>query len=247
MNLSESYESYDALAEHFREYSETKKNYLQKVDECIIQNSPSQVNSLLDVGAGDGVRGIGIAHRLNARRIVLTEPSKKMFSLCKQHTAAELWNCEAASMPLNQGKFDVILCLWNVLGHMPNNHARHSALKRMASLLADGGKLFIDVNNRYNAPAYGWVRVPLRMIVDALMPDESRGDANFDWRIGGKKIPAMGHVFTPAEMKRLFTGVDFQVLKRQNIDYQTGKYSKFPFVGQFLYITTVLNGKRKEI
>ena len=51
--------------------------------------------------------------------------------------------------------FDVITCLWNVLGHVREFENRVRAMRAMKKLLSPEGRCFIDVNHRYNARAYG--------------------------------------------------------------------------------------------
>lgn len=61
--------------------------------------------------------------------------------------------------------FQVITCLWNVFGHVPEQH-RLIFLENLRNLLAREGRLYIDVNNRYNSRAYGWKVVLKNMLRD---------------------------------------------------------------------------------
>ena len=63
----------------------------------------------------------------------------------------------AEDLPANE-RFDVITCLWNVLGSVVDSDRRLRALKKMGSLLTEHGRLFVDVNNRYNARAWDDIR-----------------------------------------------------------------------------------------
>lgn len=236
MTAAGDHAAYDALARHYRDIKARRADYLAAVDAAVVAGAPAGRGALLDVGAGDGERGMALACRLGIARVVLCEPSQGMAELCRRFPEAILWRADAAAMPLDQGSFDVIVCLWNVLGHIPDREGRLAALSRMAALLAPGGRLFLDVNNRYNAPAYGRVRVAWRMLLDWLRPDDRRGDVRFAWEVGGRRIPASGHLFTPAEMRGLFARAGLAVLACQNIDYVTGQRSRLPWRGQRLYV-----------
>lgn len=238
MNLDTSEDIYDALAEHYRDYSAKREAYLRGVDGFVLRHCPGGAQSLLDVGAADGVRARSLAGALGAGRLVLAEPSARMAELCAAVEGAEVWRTGAEQLPLDRGRFDVVLCLWNVLGHMPGREARVAALARMARLLAPGGRLFLDVNNRHNAAAYGWRKVAWRVAVDALWPDERRGDSSFEWEIGGRRIPAMGHLFTPAEMDGILRRAGLSVRARVCVDYADGGEKPGRFSGQLAYMAT---------
>src|SRR5262245_5071832 len=172
---------YDLLAPHYRGYSARRETYLRAVDRFVIDHAPRHAGSFLDVGAGDGVRGLALARALGAETIVFCDNSAEMAARCRGLAATEVWACPAEELPQSSRRFDVIVCLWNVLGHVAGSRARIRALRGMRRLLAAGGVIFLDVNNRHNAPAYGWLRVAGRMGLDAIHPDLRRGDAAIEW------------------------------------------------------------------
>jgi hypothetical protein len=105
----------------------------------------------------------------------------------------------------------------------------------MRRSLSSAGRLFIDVNNRHNAAAYGRWRVFGRRVVDAICPDRCRGDTSFDWQIGDRKFPAMGHLFTPAEAHALVAEAGFRIVRFGVIDYSDGRRSTIPTAGQLVF------------
>jgi len=226
---------YDALAPHYREYARERQAYLAAVDRYIVEHAPAAVESLLDVGAGDGVRGLELARSLGARRVVLCEPSREMAARCRQLSADAVWEVPAQDMPYGGRPFDVVLCLWNVLGHLAGRALRLAALKAIKRLLAPAGAVFLDVNNRHNAAAYGSLRVLARRLADFAAPDDRRGDAVFQWNVGGVNLPGTGHLFTPAEIEGLIVESGLRVADRIAVHYATGAYSASPFRGQLLY------------
>jgi SAM-dependent methyltransferase len=228
-------EIYDALAPHYREYARSKESYLAAVDRFIVQHAPAPVQALLDVGAGDGVRGMALARTLKAERVVLCEPSREMAARCRALGPDTVWELPAEQLPESEPPFDVIVCLWNVLGHLAGRERRLAALRAMRRLLAPAGAVFLDVNNRHNAAAYGWWKVLGRRVADCVAPDERRGDARYEWKIAGLSLPAVGHLFTPGEVEGMIAASGLRVTRRLAVDYATGAYSESPFRGQLLY------------
>src|SRR5689334_20516698 len=191
--------AYDALAPFYDSLLESRKHYLQKVEEIVIAHTGKAL-SLLDVGSGNGVRALKIATAANIENPVLVEPSEAMRRQSAGNSAT--WKRSIAEIPI-PASFDLITCLWNVLGHLDGREERVSMLLRLRTLLSPGGKLFLDVNHRYNAAAYGWRRTLLRMIHDFILPSDRNGDVIASWQAGNQLIRTRGHVFTQSETLRL--------------------------------------------
>ncbi|HEV7373864.1 MAG TPA: class I SAM-dependent methyltransferase [Pyrinomonadaceae bacterium] len=226
---------YDALAPHFREYCRTKAAYLNTVDQLLIKSISAGADSLLDVGAGDGLRAARLAQSRQFQTLVLVDPSDVMATYCQQRNATEVWCTTAEELPESDRRFDVITCLWNVLGHVPDHEKRLTALHRMSSLLTEDGQIFLDVNNRYNARAYGWLPTLGRVLYDRVRPSATNGDVTFSWQLDDRVIQARGHVFTPGEMTSLINGAGLRVERRFIVDYQTGQLRRRIITGQLLY------------
>ena len=79
--------SYDRLAPYFRSYSQTRAAYLSAVDRIILQRISPHARSLLDVGAGDGVRATRLASAHTLSRLVLSDPSEEMAARCRRQPA----------------------------------------------------------------------------------------------------------------------------------------------------------------
>lgn len=226
---------YNALAPYYQEYSQKKSAYLQTVDQYILSQIPSGANSLLDVGAGDGIRGMNLANQNGIGRTVLCDPSPEMAEMCKKLNPTEVWQAAAEELPDTNEAFDVIICLWNVLGHLADRQARVKALRAVKKSLSSDGVLFLDVNNRHNAPAYGRLKVFGRILIDFLKPDENRGNTEFQWEISGKSFPAMGHLFNPKEIEGIIKESGLMIIERVVVNYANGNISKLPWLGQLLY------------
>lgn len=230
---------YDALAPHYREYSEKKNAYLKAIDELVISNIPTQAASLLDVGAGDGIRGMSIALNKGIKNVVLCDSSTEMVKKCKELNPKDTWQINAEDIKTENGqKFDVVLCLWNVLGHINSRENRIKALSKIKNLLTENGILFFDVNNRHNAVSYGWFSVFKRIISDFIKPDDKKGDTSFSWKIGDKVFPGKGHLFTPKEIKFLVKQSGLKIKRRLAVNYTNGKISNCVLKGQLFFIIT---------
>ncbi len=229
---------YDLLADEYRDFCSGKSSYFEAVDRFILARFPAAPTRLLDVGAGDGFRAMALARAKGVDHVVLCEPSVEMAARCRGQNPTEVWNLRAEELPALAAEqhFDVITCLWNVLGHVGGRSARIEALERMKNLLRPEGVICLDVNNRHNAAAYGRWRILYRRVIDALAPDDRRGDAVFDWKIKSRVIRATGHLFSPRELEGLIAQSGLLIRERGVINYQTGEVRSSPFQGQLVYI-----------
>lgn len=229
---------YDSLAPYYQQYSKKRSVYLNVINKLVLENIPKGAKSLLDVGAGDGTRGVSIAQKSKIKTIVLSDISYEMIKMCKRLDVSEVWHTKAEDLPQKNIRFDVILCLWNVLGHIDNETKRIQALKKMFLLLSPKGKIFLDVNNRYNAEAYGWFRVIKNLLIDRLFWNNNKGDVQFFWTVRHKKISAKGHFFSPGEIADLIFKAKLKIRRRYIVDYNNGEITPSIFNGQLFYILT---------
>jgi 2-polyprenyl-3-methyl-5-hydroxy-6-metoxy-1,4-benzoquinol methylase len=256
--------AYDRLAAHYADLSRRRELYLRSVEREIVSRIPKGSGSLLDVGAGDGIRALSIAAQMGIKRVVLVEPSKEMAG--RSGELAEFWPMRAEDLlpdavdkthracgpgtdegvrPRNTlpntihpragaERFDIITCLWNVLGHIPRHEKRLRALTAIARLLAPQGRFFLDVNHRYNLRAYGILSTGARWVRDVLSPGENNGDVLAEWSDAG--ISTYGHVFTHSEIMRLCSAAGLDLEERLVIDYDDGRIRRFAFQGNLLYV-----------
>jgi ubiquinone/menaquinone biosynthesis C-methylase UbiE len=173
--------AYDRIAPSFARLSEQRRAYLDAVERLIVSAIPAGSHSLLDIGAGDGVRSLGIAQAAGLKEIVLLDPSASM----REHWPAGVtaWAMRAEDLHAQQGQFDVITCLWNVLSHIFPARARSEVLRQCARLLGRGGRIFVDVNHRYNASITEWRPRPCKIITLTRLSDLCRvGQLLFELR-----------------------------------------------------------------
>jgi SAM-dependent methyltransferase len=226
--------AYDRLAPVYARLSDRRRAYLDAIDRVIVAEAPPGSRSLLDVGAADGARAWRIARTAGVQDLVLLEPSAAMRSQCPAE--ATVWAMRAEDLRSRQGSFDLITCLWNVLGHVFPPAARVDVLRQLARLAAPAGKIFVDVNHRYNARHYGVAATALRFLRDCVAPGDGNGDVTVTWDIEGSPCATSGHVFTQAEFARLARAAGLGVEKRFVIDYASGQVRRRSWEGNLLYV-----------
>jgi 2-polyprenyl-3-methyl-5-hydroxy-6-metoxy-1,4-benzoquinol methylase len=232
--ISDPVEAYGLIAPVFARLAEMRRPYLDSVDRLVLSGIPSGARSLLDVGAGDGTRARRFARHRGIADLVLLEPSPAMQgSGCGD---AKIWTMRAEELHSVQAEFDVITCLWNVLGHIFPSAARIEVLRQFGRLASPKGKIFIDVNHRYNASHYGALPTAMRFVRDWISPDEKNGDVVVSWDIEETRCITGGHVFTDKEFRSLCLAAGVSIEKRFVLDYATGEHRRWSFEGNLLYI-----------
>jgi len=182
-----------------------------------------------------------IAKQCGIRNIVLAEPSPAMAAPA---AGQKIWNVRAEEMgdQLRSNEngdpetFDVITCLWNVLGHVRGFENRVRAMRAMKQLLSPGGKCFLDVNHRYNMRAYGMLPTLKRFIEDSISYKQKNADVIATWKIRDGSISTYGHVFTDREVRELARIAGLEIEERIAVDYESGKTRRFAFAGSLLYV-----------
>jgi 2-polyprenyl-3-methyl-5-hydroxy-6-metoxy-1,4-benzoquinol methylase len=232
--ISDPVEAYGMIAPVFAGIAERRKPYLDSVDRLVLSEMPPGARSLLDVGAGDGARARRLARDRGIAKLVLLEPSLAMQGNVRGE--AEIWTMRAEELHSVQAEFDVITCLWNVLGHIFPSAARIEVLRQFGRLASAKGKIFIDVNHRYNASHYGALRTAVRFLRDRISPDEKNGDVAACWDVGETQCKTAGHVFTDGEFRALSHAAGLSIEERFVLDYTTGEQRRRSFEGHLLYV-----------
>ncbi len=226
--------AYDQLASSFGDISAPRRPYLAAIEALVIANLPQASRSLLDIGSGDGVRAIRIAAAAHIKRLVLLEPSSEMRKQWPSGTRGLAMRAE--ELDQISESFDIITCLWNVLGHIFPATNRVNVLSHCARLLSVGGRIFVDLNHRYNALHYGLLPTALRYLQDFVKPGEKNGDVRVQWNVHGASLTTNGHVFTHREFQRLVGAAGLIIDKRFTVDYRTGFVRRSQFTGNLLYM-----------
>jgi SAM-dependent methyltransferase len=227
-------EAYDRIAPEFARLSDRRRAYLDRIDQIVVSEIPRGSRSLLDIGAGDGSRALRIAEAAGLKELVMLEPSGEMRGHWPAGTCG--WAIRAEELCDRDGAFDVITCLWNVLGHIFPGGNRVEVLRHCARLLSPAGLMFIDVSHRYNARHYGILPTLLRILRDGIRPNDENGDVVASWDVNGARYATNGHVFTDGEFHRVAASAGLMVRKSFAVDYATGEIPRSKFGGHILYV-----------
>ena len=123
---------YDAFAEKYREYSAGKAAYIAAVDDLVCDALKDGAGVMLDYGSGDGVRGASVAARVRPASFFQADVSPEMVARCRALGAAErVFLVESATWAGDLPPLDTVICLWNVLGHVPDTGLRRDLLKEL--------------------------------------------------------------------------------------------------------------------
>ena len=228
--------AYDRLAKDYAELAKKRLHYLAGVEREVLSRVPTGSSSLLDIGAGDGSRTLRIASPARISRIVLAEPSGRMLSQAPD--GATVWRDRAEDLGIRHSSetFDVITCLWNVLGHVRGESRRVQALSAIKNLLSEKSRFFLDVTHRYNVRSYGMFLTAARLLHDVFVRGETNGDVGVNWNIGNARISTYGHVFTHNQVLALASNSGLKLEERVVIDYETGTVRTRAFEGNLLYV-----------
>ena len=229
--------AYDRIGPVFARIAEKRRSYLDSIDQLVISEIPPGSRSLLDVGAGDGGRARRIAQARDIAELVLVEPSVAMQG---DTSDTKLRTMRAEELRLVQGEVDVITCLWNVLGHIFPSASRLEVLRQFARLVSPQGRIFVDVQHRYNARHYGAIPTALRFLHDHLSWKETNGDVVVAWAIQEDieevRCTTRGHVFTHREFRSLAQAAGLNIENRFVVDYATGECRRWSIEGHLLYV-----------
>lgn len=228
---------YTQFAGSYRKYSATRRAYLSAVND-FIKREVGFVKTIVDVGSGDGKRSSLISNLLDSKNLTLIDNSIGMINLAKNIRDAVVIKGDISSTEFeSDNKYDVALCLWNVLGHIASDK-REIALKNLASLIHSQGIIFLDVNNRYNVSHYGIKNVLRNICKDIFVPRKSNGDFELNINTDKGKINTTVHIFNSYEIERLFKSAGLTILKREIISYDTGEIKNNFWNGQLVYKLT---------
>lgn len=223
--------AYDRIGPVFARIAEKRRSYLDGIDRLVTSEISPGSRSMLDVGAGDGGRARRIAQARDISELVLVEPSVAM-----QGRDAQFRTMRAEELHWAEGEFDVITCLWNVLGHIFPSEVRLEVLRQFARLASPQGRIFVDVQHRYNVRHYGAIPTALRFLRDRLRWSDTSGDVVVAWDVAGVRCTTRGHVFTHREFCSLAKAAGLHIEKRFVVDYATGERRRWSVEGHLLYV-----------
>lgn len=228
-------EFYDSFSSNYLDYSKQRKYYLQKIDQLLFEIGKGAI-SMIDIGCGYGDRSCRLARSLGIKKVTLVDNSFLMLQHCFSERNEQIISDITSRDFIINKKYDMVLCLWNVLGHIDTREKRIIALKNMKNLLTENGKLCIDVNNRYNISEYGVFSVIKNICKDIFISVNETGNFLLKVKNNNVILQTRVHIFTVHEMISLFKKSGLKVVQRKVINYQNGEEKSFLFQGQLFFI-----------
>jgi 2-polyprenyl-3-methyl-5-hydroxy-6-metoxy-1,4-benzoquinol methylase len=215
---------YDSIAEEYGDISFKRIRYLLAVEKFVLTRVKEVgPKNLLDVGSGDGKRLARILEQHQFEIVTAVEPSINMFrKLEKLNLDIELQNSTIENFDTEE-KYDLILCLWNVIGHIDD---LDKFLLCIRTFLKPGGTVIIDFNNKFNIKQYGLQNV-LKNLLSAIgvgSQNRQRGVFPLD-EVNFVKVWSR-YEFINASKKY------FKNHQYKYINYQSGKIERFLLAGQ---------------
>lgn len=221
-------EIYNKAAENYSDISAKRNNYNNRINEIIIENAGSP-KSYLDVGCGDGERSLLIFKNVGAKTAVFIDDSEEMIN--KNKTSDIVNVIKSSVLDFNSDRrFDLITCLWNVLGHIEKFEDREKALFIMKNHLTEKGKIILDVNNRYNVKNYGFVNILKNYWKDLLKKDSGWFEFNYE------NYKSKVYIHNLKEIKELVINSGLIIEKMLFVNYKTGELMKNSYAGQIVAI-----------
>jgi SAM-dependent methyltransferase len=217
---------YDSLAEVYDAELESRAAWVGRVEQLIAGWAKDRnAASILDIGAGNGRR---VSRLIQATGMtgVAVDVSPGMIEWARrlgvEGLVVDMASPDFAGA-LGGRKFDMVICTWNVLGHVQGHTAREQALRNMRAVLAPGGAVVLDVNNRYNAKQYGWRAVLRNRLQDALRPGATGDFMAQRPNPRGQTMHTLVHVFSHGEVSALCRQAGLHVVRTEYLDYMTGE------------------------
>lgn len=127
-----------------------KRHAVAECDHILKAAQPSQNATVADFGCGNGRHAIEFAAR--GYRVCGVDFLSKPLDEARENAASkhltniEFFEGDARTIQLNS-EFDMVLCLYDVIGSFPDDRDNHALLKNIVRHLKPGGKLVISVMN----------------------------------------------------------------------------------------------------
>ncbi|MCR9183626.1 MAG: class I SAM-dependent methyltransferase [Flavobacteriaceae bacterium] len=221
---------YNIIARDYDLLSRERMNYLNVIDNIIISdNKNKKIKNYLDIGSGDGRRSLKIINSLEPLNSTLVDDSQKMLEQIKSKPNLTVLNNSFFEIE-TEVKFELMTCLWNVIGHIDTNSQRKQFFQIVDKLLDSNGVFYLDVNNRYNISHYGYSNVMKNLEMDVLYPSESNGE--FYIGEGDKKTKV--YIHNPFDLGKYVNDLNLEIEKTWFINYKTGEIKETFFEGQLL-------------
>lgn len=222
---------YNTIADNYQNQVISKIKYLNAVDDYILNRmSGLEIENYLDVGTGDGRRAFKFIEGLKINgEITLVDESDNMLLNAAINHQVRVFNDSFFNFETEK-RFDLITCLWNVLGHLPTKNLRIELFKWISKYLTPGGVFIFDVNNRYNISYYGYENVS-----NNLRRDHEGVESSGWFTLGTPPNETQVYIHSPFDIEDYIKATNLVLEETVYIDYETGEKKTTFFEGQLIY------------
>lgn len=220
-------EFYDSLSSIYDAELERRAPWVRRVEAMIAGWAAKRgARSLIDFGSGNARRTLRLGQAASLATVAI-DVSPGMIDEARR-LGVDAYVMDIASPKFDPAvfggrTFDVVICTWNVLGHVEGAANRLQAVRNMRSVLAPGGAVVLDVNNRYNAAHYGWAAVLKNLVKDFFNPAQAGDFIANRLDPKGEKMHTFVHVFSRDELRALVREAGLEPVEENFLDYASGE------------------------
>lgn len=140
---------FNELSENYDEKSYKRNKYIDAINNEILNNLVNIKNTkILDIGCGTGSRTKKILNKLESYNYYGCDISTEMIKKAKENGLKNIKYGDVTNLPYGNGEFDVVLCLFNVLGYVHDKNDLDKAFSEIARVAHKNSVILIDVMNQ---------------------------------------------------------------------------------------------------
>ena len=145
ISTKEQYRKYYSSGDYDRRYPRANHFTLEAILEAI-HSKTAPTNKILDFGCGSGRYTIPLAP--HCKTIVAYDPCPEAINLLNRQSQQNVVPSQDLGDVLHAAPYDMVVCIFGVLSHIPERQARLGTLRFLRRCLAADGLLFASVPNR---------------------------------------------------------------------------------------------------
>lgn len=219
---------FDILSEQYDKTSLKRKKYNDSINEIVKQFiDGDKYYCILDVGCGTGTRARELLKTLDHYEYYGCDISTKMIAKATQNGLSNISYGDVTNLQYENGKFDIVLCLFNVLGYLHHESDILKALSELSRVVKDDGVIFIDVMNQqhvgeklqYKKRYFSHL---ITTIKSYMFFGKPYGQL-FKLSIDNKQLEGYVRGFRAKEIKRLVSKANLEIIKSHIVGYDSGQ------------------------
>jgi tRNA (uracil-5-)-methyltransferase TRM9 len=191
ISTNEQYTKYYGSGAYDRRYPRANHFTLEAIRYTLekIHSKPA-LSKILDFGCGSGRYAIPLAP--HCKTIVAYDPCPEAINLLNRQTQQNVMPSHDLGDVLRAAPYDMVVCIFGVLSHIPQRQERLNTLRFLRSCLAADGLLFASVPNRLR-----------RFYKEQVTSVFKRGDfsGRIDYRRGRGDQLIPYYLYTPASLR----------------------------------------------